>query len=126
VRGQATDPANLCGPTLGCSETWTSEQKPLLLWSEAMVYSLDKHIGRPESCICAVYGIVISGRLGLLDLVESHSPIHHVLNAVANDDDHLLVDDYVGLIAKSAMPWDHDRAALLLLGGVRDPIDKPV
>ena len=72
---------------------------PLFL-AEAPVHGLYKHVRCPGPGRLAVVDVIIECRFRLLDLIEGHALTDHVLDPVANDRQHRLVLDNIGLIAE--------------------------
>src|SRR6266404_6945936 len=98
----------------------------LMFLAEASIHRLYEHIRRPGARVRAISRIVVPGRMGGFHLLQRHTFLNHILNAVANNDHHFLVVDDVGLIAQPSMTRNHVRAAFLLLGGNRDLVDKAI
>src|SRR2546425_3412548 len=76
---------------------------------ETLVGCLNKHIRRPIARITAVDRIIVPGWLGRLHLIESHAALDHVLKAVSDDGDHLLIDIQIPHVTKPSMARDDHR-----------------
>src|SRR4029450_3471064 len=85
----------------------TVARKSLFLESKIAIYGLN------EICRTAVSSVVIQGRPGGLHLFECHSPLDHVLNAIANDNDHVAILENISLIADSTVSGNDVRPAFL-------------
>src|SRR5215472_5342081 len=87
----------------------------LLLLAEAPIHSLYKHVCCPGPARLAVMDVVIERRFGLLNLIEGHALSDHVLNPVANNRQHRLVFDNIGLVAEPSVAWNDVGSTLLLV-----------
>src|SRR5882762_10677939 len=84
--------------------------------AETLVGRLDKHIRRPIARITAIDRIIVPGWLSCLHLIESHAPVDHVLKAVSDDGDHLLIDIQIRHVTQPSMAGDDHRAAFHVVG----------
>src|SRR5438552_16597181 len=83
---------------------------------ETLVGRLDKHIRRPIARITAIDRIIVPGWLSRFHLIESHAAVDHVLKAVSDDRDHLLIDIQIRDVTKPSMPGDDHRAPFHVVG----------
>src|ERR1700733_2168214 len=77
------------------------------LLAEALICSLDKHIGGPETGGGAPTWIVVARRFGCYDLIERHAFLLHVENPVANNGHHVTVVSHVGGVTEPPVAWDY-------------------
>ena len=70
-------------------------------------------VGRPETARRAPAGVVVERRLAGLDLFERLPALDAVLNAVADDRDHVPILEQVGFVGQAAMARDDVGAAFL-------------
>src|SRR5438128_8865291 len=84
--------------------------------AETLVGCLNKHIRRPIARITAVDRIIVPGRLSRLHLIESHAAVDHVLKAVSDGGDILLIDIQIPYVATSSMAGDDNRAPFHVVG----------
>src|SRR5213593_2299109 len=84
--------------------------------AETLVGCLNKHIRRPIARITAIDRIIVPGWLSRFHLIESHAAVDHVLKAVSDDRDHLLIDIQIRDVTKPSMPGDDHRAPFHVVG----------
>src|SRR5438105_5656961 len=84
--------------------------------AETLVSCLNKHIRRPIARIAAIDRIIIPRWLSGLHLIESHAAVDHVLKAVSDDGDHLLIDIQIRHVTESSMAGDDHRAPFHMVG----------
>src|SRR5438034_3837761 len=84
--------------------------------AETLSGCLNDHIRPPITRITAVDRIIVPGRLSRLHLIESHAAVDHVLKAVSDDGDHLLIDIQIPHVAKPSMAGDDHCAPFHVLG----------
>src|SRR5262249_45584827 len=71
-------------------------------------------INRFDECRgSAVSRVVIQCWLGGFHLIDCHSPPHHVLNPITNDDDHVPELEDIGFVADTAVTRNYICAAFL-------------
>src|SRR5262245_42561363 len=86
---------------------------------EAPIHCLDKHIRRPGTRSRTVTPVKVERGTGGPDLVERHTFVNHVLNAVANHYEHIAIRSHVAGIRKSSMTGNNPGAALRSILGHR-------
>src|SRR5215469_3359031 len=91
--------------------------EPSLLLAEAFVYGLYEHFRCPRSARLTIMDVIVECRLCLFDLIEGHAPADHVLNPIANDGQHRLVLDDIGLIAEAAVTRNDVSSTFLFIRG---------
>jgi hypothetical protein len=80
---------------------------------EALVNSLHKLIRFYETVFRQVFRIIVACWLGRFHLIEGHALLDHVLNPVANNDDHVAVFHHVGFVTDPPVARNHLGAAIL-------------
>ena len=70
---------------------------------QSVAYSFLPIRGFDQSRRLAIPAIVIASRPGRFDLIQRHAFFDHVLNAVANDRDHVAIFDNIGFVG--IRPW---------------------
>ncbi len=91
-----------------------------LALAQIHIGGFDEHSSGPRARAGTVAGIVIECRFGRSYLFERHPFAHHILNAIANDGDHVAILQHVGFVAKSSVPGDDISAAFLMRTGNRE------
>src|SRR5215472_118589 len=85
----------------------------LWLCRKALIYGLDEHVRGPNSARRTVPRVVVPRRLRSLHLLEPHPFADHVLNAIADDGEHLLIENYIGDVAEPPVTRNDHCAAFL-------------
>src|SRR5262245_11526255 len=93
--------------------TFRKGQPVLLLLTQIPVHSLDKHRGSPCAFVAAVTSVIVQRGLAGFHLLQRHSLLDHVFNAVANDDNHVTILEDVRFVADAAVAGDHISSAFL-------------
>ena len=84
--------------------------------AETLVGCLNKHIRRPIARIAAIDRIIVPGWLGCFHLIKRHAPVDHVLNAVSDDGDHLLIDIQIRHVTEPPVAWNDHGAPFHMVG----------
>src|SRR5215469_6472920 len=83
----------------GSSSHASSASRSLLFRCQTLVDGLDEVVGGPWAGAGSVFPVVRLGRVGGLDLIQSHTGADHAFDIVADDHHHVTVLDHVELRA---------------------------
>src|SRR5688500_13226671 len=75
--------------------------------AQTSVNGFNKRLCRPLPCRRAVTAVVIASRAGRLYLRERHTLRDQILDAVANDGEHVPILDDVSFIGETPVPGNH-------------------
>src|SRR5205807_4293505 len=90
-----------------CASLWL-----IFLLLEACVNRLYKHIGCPGTAGGAEAIVIIRSEPRSLDLLQSGALFNHVLNAVADNRDHVAIFGHFPFVAQSAVTEYRDMIAI--------------